>query len=322
MIDELTTVLAPGWLPALGVLTVAVAIDLLLPEPPNRFHPVVWMGNSTSFLERKLRRGGRRTQLLMGLLSTILVASSGTLFALVTASALLWIHPVVFVIGGGLMLRTTFTVRGLRTAALETHRQLQQPDLDLARQSLRNLVSRDPSHLSQPQIVGAALESVAENTTDGYIAPWLFFALAGIPGAFLYRAVNTMDSMVGYRGKFEYYGKSAAILDDLVNLVPARIATVFMLIAGLALGKDFSSGLATAKRDRGLTASPNAGWTMSAMSGLLRVRLEKSGHYVLGSGFADPKSRHILDSISISQLVAVQGVLLTAAILLIIGILV
>ena len=118
-------------------------------------------------------------------------------------------------------------------------------------------------------MTAAAIESVAENTTDSYIAPWLAFAILGVPGAMAYRAINTLDSILGHRGPLEYLGKASARLDDVVNLVPARLSALLLLIAGSLCRLPVRRGWQTMLRDQSLTASPNAGWTMSAMAGLL-----------------------------------------------------
>ena len=130
--------------------------------------------------------------------------------------------------------------------------------LEEARASLRSLVSRDPTSLSPSLVAASAIESVAENTTDSYVGPWLAFALLGVPGAVAYRAVNTLDSMIGYRGSYEYLGKASARVDDAVNLLPARLSAL-LLLASRALGRlPVRRAWRTMWRDRGRTTSPNA----------------------------------------------------------------
>jgi adenosylcobinamide-phosphate synthase len=180
-----------------------------------------------------------------------------------------------------------FTAKGLANAAMKTARDLRNEDLETARLHLRSLVGRDPATLTPPQVAAAAIESVAENSTDSYIGPWLAFALFGLPGAFAHKAVNTLDSMIGYHGRYEYLGKAAARLDDFINLLLARLSAVLILFGGLLLGLPAGRGWRVMWRDHGKTESPNAGWTMGAMSGLLGVSLEKPGHYHLGKGFRE-----------------------------------
>ena len=177
----------------------------------------------------------------------------------------------------------------------------------MARYSLRGLVSRDASELSEPLVAAAAIESVAENTTDSFIAPWLAFALLGLPGAFAYRAVNTLDSMIGYRGKYEYLGKASARLDDVLNLIPARISAFLLLLAGLISGRSVRQGWQTVMRERRVTASPNAGWTIAAMSGLLGVSLEKPSHYLIGGEYREPNAAAIGRAVRLMYIVGALG---------------
>jgi adenosylcobinamide-phosphate synthase len=147
------------------------------------------------------------------------------------------------------------------------------------------LCSRDPTELDEPLIVAATLESLAENASDSGIAPLLYFCIGGVPGAVFYRAVNTLDAMIGYHGRYEYFGKASARLDDLLNWVPARLTALLLLLAGLVLGRDTRQGWRILRRDARKTESPNAGRPMATVAGLLRVELEKRGHYRLGDGF-------------------------------------
>jgi adenosylcobinamide-phosphate synthase len=146
-------------------------------------------------------------------------------------------------------------------------------------------VSRPTAELDAEHVASAAVESVAENLTDSLVAPALFFLVGGLGAAAVYRVVNTADAMIGYRrGSLEYFGKAAARLDDLFNLVPARLAGLGVVVGAALAGESGRGALASLRRDRGRTASPNAGWTMSAMAGALGVTLEKPRAYRLGTG--------------------------------------
>jgi adenosylcobinamide-phosphate synthase len=207
--------------------------------------------------------------------------------------------PLAYLAGGALLLKTTFSIQGLAKAADVTRQTLERRGIEQARLSLRSLVSRDATRLTGAQVSMAAIESVAENTTDSCIGPWLAFAIFGLPGAVAYRALNTLDSTIGYHGRHEYLGKASARLDDLANLIPARLSAVLMLAAGALLGLSAGRGWRTLQRDRQLTESPNAGWTISAMSGLLGVALEKHGHYRIGDGLPGPLPSHIGGSVRV-----------------------
>ncbi len=292
----------------------ALVLDLLLPEPPNAVHPVVWMGKCIAFFERTGLRQGMRAQFVWGL---ILAVALPLFFAVVAGAAafgLRQLSPAAYVIVGAVLLRSVFTVRGLGRAGLRVEKALSQGHVEAARHDLRSLVSRDTSQLSPTQAAGAAVESVAENTTDSFVGPWLAFAVFGIPGAFCYRAVNTLDSMIGYRGKHEWLGKASARLDDALNFFPARIAAMLLLTAGAARGLDVKQGWAVMRRDRRLTASPNAGWTMGAAAGLLGVGLEKPGHYLLGKGLREPAARDIGTAVGLCYAVAILGAILAGGV--------
>ena len=297
-----------------AILGVAVVLDLLLPEPPSAIHPVVWFGRSTSGLKR-LAPNGSVAAFVFGFGMVVAVVGTATVVAWIAMNLLLLIHPAAYVVGGAVLLRTTFTVAGLKSAAYRTRRELADGRLIAARESLRSLVSRDASRLSPPLVAAAAIESVAENSTDSVAGPWLAFALFGVPGAVAYRAVNTMDSVVGYHGDYEYLGKFAARLDDVVNLIPARLCALLLLSSGRAASLPFRQGWRVMWRDRSKTASPNAGWTMSAMAGLLGVQLEKCGHYRLGEGLRPPTAGDIDRALAVLTRTAVLVALVALGLL-------
>lgn len=289
------------------ILLFAVALDLLLPEPPVPVHPVVWMGKAISAFER-VAPAGPVAGLFFGCAVVIVIVGISGGIAWLVMTALSAVGPAAYVVGGAVMLRISFTVRGLVSAADRTRRALEGGHLDEARESLKSLVSRDAAQLSAPLVAAAAIESVAENTTDSYIAPWLAFAVLGVPGAVAYRAINTLDSMLGTRGRYEYFGKTAARLDDVVNMIPARLSALLLLAIGGLRRLPLARGWRTMLRDRHLTASPNAGWTMGAMAGLLGVRLEKPGHYCLGEGLREPEAKDIGTSMALARQTAALGV--------------
>jgi adenosylcobinamide-phosphate synthase len=260
------------------VLLLAVALDVTRGEPRAALHPVVWMGKLAGALERHAPTGGRVGPLIAGVLIVALVAVpfalAGTLIA--RLPALLEV-PVA-----ALVLKTTFALRALGAAGAVVRRRLDGADLPGARAALSSLCSRDPARLDGEQLAAATVESLAENASDSFVAPLFFYVLLGLPGALFYRAVNTLDAMIGYRGRYEYLGKAAARLDDVLNFVPARLTAFLLLAAGALAGGDVGRGWRVLLRDGASTASPNAGRPMAAMAGLLGVELEKLGHYRLG----------------------------------------
>jgi len=192
------------------------------------------------------------------------------------------------------------SLRGLVGAARDVAAELARGDLVAARRVVGyHLVSRTTAALDEGHVASAAVESVAENLTDSVVAPALCYLVAGLPGAAVYRVLNTADAMFGYRdGPLEYFGKVAARLDDVVNLLPARLSGLSLVVGAALAGESAGGALTALRRDRLRTASPNAGWTMSAMAGALGVRLEKPGAYELGAGGL-PAARDIERSVKV-----------------------
>lgn len=267
--------------PSAAALALALAIDLLFGELPARLHPVVWMGALIRRAERALPMRGARRQLLCGGLLAVLVPLACAALA-VGGLELLRAWPWAGLALEVLTLTAMFAARALGDAARGVRQALDTGQLGAARRALMSLCSRDPALLGEPELVGASIESVAENASDSFVAPVFYYLLFGLWGAVFYRAVNTLDAMVGYHGRYEYLGKASARLDDALNFLPARLTAALLLLAGALTRHDVRRGLATWRRDGATTESPNAGHPMATMAGLLGVRLEKAGHYQLG----------------------------------------
>jgi len=261
------------------VLLLALALDWLAGEPPAVVHPVVWLGRLIGLLERRAPRDNPPAELLSGAGMTVACIGAATLPALALPRSRLL---------EAALLKTMFSWRTLHQAGERVRQPLAAGDLDGARQGLRWLVSRDTAALDAPLLTAAAIESLAENASDSVVAPLLAYALAGLPGACAYRAVNTLDAMVGYRGRYECLGKVPARLDDLLNLLPARLTGLLILAAAALCGADVRQAWHVQRRDHAMTDSPNAGYPMAAIAGALGVRLEKVGHYCLNPDGRDP----------------------------------
>ncbi|ADJ26021.1 cobalamin biosynthesis protein CobD [Dehalogenimonas lykanthroporepellens BL-DC-9] len=264
------------------ILTVALIIEFTVGDPPNRFHPVAWMGKAINLLEKAAFGGGPRYQLVYGAVVTMLLAVAVGLFAFVIGEWLesinYWLYIVIF----GLLLKSSFCFFFLRKTAMGIKKQLDSGDIESARLDLRGLVSRDTSQLPQPLLVSATAESVSESLCDSVVSPLFYFLILGVPGALAFRVVSTFDSMVGYHGKYEYFGKFPARLDDVLNYIPARISAGLIILGSRFSGMSSEKAWKIARRDHGKTDSPNAGWPMAAAAGALQVRLEKTGQYLLG----------------------------------------
>ena len=270
----------------MAVLLLAVALDLALGDPPNRWHPVACIGALIAGGRRLAERVPPRFLTAYGVALIVVVVAvtlAGSLAALGVCRMLPW--PVRLLLEAWL-LKLTFSIRGLVSAAWEVRDALAACDLVTARAAVaRHLVSRPVATLDAGATASAAVESLSENLTDSWVAPLCFFLVGGMPAAFVYRAVNTADAMIGYReGLLEQLGWAAARLDDLLNLLPSRLAAL-AVVGGAALARSSAAGAWGAwRRDGARTASPNAGQTMAAMAGALGVTLEKRAHYRLGAG--------------------------------------
>lgn len=288
------------------ILLIALALDLIFGELPNAWHPVAWLGKLISLETRLAPKRDKLRQLAYGV-SMVLI----TLVLIVTA-VYFWLaylrefNLVAYVIVAGLLVKFSFSLRGLRQAIEAVRGLLTKNNLNQARISLKSLVSRDTDELNKSQMISAAVESAAENICDSFVAPLFYFLLFGVPGAVAYRVINTFDAMVGYHGHLEYLGRFAARLDDVANFIPARITAVIIVLASVICRKNTSQAWRIMIRDHKKTESPNAGWTMGAIAGALGVQLEKAGHYKLGDNHF-PLS---LDTIDTSR----QIILVTAII--------
>jgi adenosylcobinamide-phosphate synthase len=263
----------------------AAVLDLI-GEPPMNWHPVVWYGKLIGRLEQAAPRG-RLAQLLYGVCMPICAAILVLPPILLVQFLATRIHLITSqtrwkILIEGSALKPFFALRMLVDAGRGVRRALERGDLPAARLALRSLVSRDRSNLTADLAAAAAIESLAENLSDSVVAPLFYYALFGLPGAALYRLCNTLDSMIGYRGRYEYLGKASARLDDILNLLPSRLTA--LLIIGLApfFGGKWRNAWRIWRRDAGKTASPNAGHPMSAAAGALGIQLEKVDHYTLG----------------------------------------
>lgn len=299
-------------------LWLAIGMDLVVGEPPNRFHPVVWMGQLIATLQRWAPRQGRMRAFVYG---GVLMLISGVVVAFLAVLLQQLLDKLPWLFRGlleGAILKTCFSWRGLAAAARQVQHALAQQDLPQARHLVGwHLVSRDTTALSTPEIAAATIESVAENASDSLVAPLFYYAIGGLPGALLYRLINTADAMLGYRDhEREWLGKIPARLDDLVNVIPARLTACLIVIAAWLWRHDVNTSWRIWRRDASQTASPNAGHPMSAMAGALGVELVKIGHYRLGDGLKPPVQADIDRAIVILHGIAILALMLCSSLIL------
>lgn len=258
-------------------------LDLALGDPVWPYHPVRLMGRLIERLEPIIRRslpGTKPFERLGGGILAVLVILVSTV---IPAGILLLAYRLFFPLG--LLLETFFcyqllAARSLQVESDRVYQALETGGVEEGRRAVSRIVGRDTQSLTEEGVVKAAVETVAENTSDGVVAPLFYLMLFGAAGGFFYKSVNTMDSMIGYRNdRYQYFGTAAARLDDVVNYVPARLSALFMLAAAFLTGKGGRRAWKIYRRDRRRHKSPNAGQTEAVMAGALGVELAGDAWY-------------------------------------------
>ena len=267
----------------LYALLLGFLLDCLLGDPQGFPHPIVAIGKLIAWLEKRLRRlfpGTKAGELAAGAVLWILTVGVSFLVPYVLLRLAGRVSPWLRVALQSVFCWQILAARSLQTESMKVYTALKTGTLADARRAVSMIVGRDTQQLDADAVARAAVETVAENCSDGVIAPMLFFALGGGPLAFVYKAVNTMDSMLGYvEMPYKNIGCVPAKLDDVFNYLPARISGIAMLLAGGLLKLDFQNGLRIFKRDRYNHASPNSAQTESVCAGLLGLRLAGDACY-------------------------------------------
>jgi adenosylcobinamide-phosphate synthase len=289
------------------IFILAFLIDIVFGEFPDRYHPTVWIGKIIAYFKPKFKSENPQTEKLNGVILCLLV-----IFLVAVPVGLLlfgirhFTGRIPYIVVSAILLETTFAIKCMRQYTMPIAAAIKNKDVEKARKGLYYIVRRDPNMLNEQQIVSAAVESIAESTTDGITTPFFFFALFGVPGAFAFRVINTLDSMVGYKDQEHMnIGWFSAKLDTIANYIPARLTALLIVAAAALLGENWRESWRIMQRDKAKTNSVNAGWTMSAMAGALGVQLEKSGHYTLGDK-GDISPEHISRALRIMELTTVM----------------
>ncbi len=271
----------PFSLSLLGLVGAAVALDLVMGDPRALPHPVVGMGAAIARLERAWNRGTPRARRLRGALMTALVVLGTYALAWGALALLARLHPWLGWLAEWWLLASCLAIKGLRDAAQAVATPLAAGDLASARRALAMVVGRDTQRLDEAGITRGAVETVAENTVDGITAPLCFALLGGAPLALAYKAVNTLDSMVGYRSeRYIDFGWASARLDDVANWLPARLTALTLWLGGFVVGGLRTRGaLVATRREAPRHPSPNAGWPEAMVANLLGVQLGGTNYY-------------------------------------------
>lgn len=268
------------------LISLAICIDLIVGDPRSTPHPVVLIGRFISDFEQLWNRGSTQQRRLSGALLTVIVVGGVWGISWLLLLMLAQLHPGLALIAELWLLSTTLAIKGLGDAARAVVAPLTHGDLPAARQALGMIVGRDTEHLNEAEITRATVETVAENTVDGITAPLFFAFIGGVPLALAYKAINTLDSMVGYRNeRFNDFGYASAKLDDVANWIPARLTALCLWLAGLLLSVSgvlrlrWRGALSSTCQDAPRHLSPNAGWPEAMVARLLGVQLGGTSFY-------------------------------------------
>jgi adenosylcobinamide-phosphate synthase len=294
----------------LAVFLLAIAFDILLGEPPAKIHPVVWIGKFIAFLRARARptRAG-------GIALAIVVIAATVLSGHLAVRAAGYV-PLLPLLVSAYLFKSTFAIRCLLQVSRDIGQMIDR-DMDEAKSMLPALVGRDTTSLSRSQASSAVIESLSENYVDGILSPIFYYMLfapfgLGLEAALAFKAISTMDSMIGYKTRgLKELGFAGAKLDDLANYIPARLS---ILLIALARPASACAALRAALRYHGATPSPNSGWPMAALAGALNIRLEKPGYYVLVEDGEEPETSDVPRALSLMQ----TAIALTLAVALLI----
>ena len=269
----------------LGAILAGFILDLIFGDPHWLPHPICLIGNLIGFLEKNLRRllaPGKTALLLGGALMVVIVLSLSYAVPYAVLMLAEQVSPWLRFALETVMFYQIFATKCLRDESMKVYTALHNNDLEDARVKLSWIVGRDTKELTAEEVTKGAVETVAENTADGIIAPMFYMFIGGAPLAFLYKGINTMDSMVGYKNdKFLYFGRCAAKLDDVANFIPARITGILMILASYFLNMNAAGAWKIFWRDRYNHLSPNSAMTESVTAGALNIQLG-GDHYYFG----------------------------------------
>ena len=268
---------------SLLALGIGFVLDLILGDPQGLWHPIRVIGWWISTCEKGIRKIVPDTEkglLAGGVLLVVLVTGFSTAVPVVLLWSAHMFSPWLCLALESIMCYQLLATKSLKTESMKVYKELVKSDLKGARYAVSMIVGRDTERLTEEGVAKAAVETVAENTSDGIIAPMIFMAIGGAAGGFFYKSVNTMDSMVGYKNdRYLYFGRCAALFDDVLNYIPARISAWLMIAASGVIGLDRKNARKIYLRDRYNHASPNSAHTEAVMAGALRVQLAGDAWY-------------------------------------------
>jgi adenosylcobinamide-phosphate synthase len=300
------------WESMLLAFVVAICADFVLGDPRNKFHPVAWLGIIIQYFKPKLKQESfntitvadvtRKERFRSVVFSILLIVLFGIAVHICAVAILHAIGYIALVIFCALTLKITIAIKGMEKHAIAVMCALENGDLIQARFNLSMIVKRDTTNLDEQHIISATIESIGENIVDGITSPLFYYSFLGPTGAFSYRIINTLDSMLGYSDIYHKdIGWLPALLDTVANYLPSRITAAIMIIAAKIVRADWRKSIQILRRDHDKTSSRNAGYPMAAMAGALRINLEKINHYSLGDNCEDASIEKCKIAISIMR---------------------
>ena len=293
------------------IVAFAVILDLIIGDPKNKFHPTSWIGVFIAKIVPLIKNKSPQKEKLGGILLVILVTSVVSVLLtflnfIIKNISIEIVGIIVSFIVGIVLLKTTIAIRGMEKHALAVMDSIEKNDLEGARNNLSMIVKRNTKNLDKNHVLSGTLESISENTVDGVTGPLFYFSFFGIIGAFVYRIVNTIDSMIGYKTSiFKNVGWFGANCDKILNYIPARITGLLMVLSAMILKNDWKNSYQIIKRDAKNTESPNAGYPMAALAGALGTRFEKIDHYCIGEGNIELTKSHLRSAISLMKITSI-----------------
>lgn len=293
------------------VIFFALVLDFAVGDPRNKFHPTAWIGSLIAKLAPHTKHSSENLEKLGGIF--IILISSGIVVSLliflnigIKLITIDYMYIIISIIVGGILLKTTIAIKGMERHALAVVTALEQNNISSARDNLSMIVKRNTKNLDKNHVFSGVLESISENTVDGITGPLFYFAIFGLPGAFVYRVINTADSMIGYKTDiFKNVGWFGANCDKILNYIPSRLTGLIMILSAMILGNNWRKSYEIMIRDGRKTKSPNAGYPMAAIAGALGAKFEKIDHYSLGDGNISFTKDHVKSAISIMKVTSI-----------------